>query len=473
MIQFSQEQQIAFDKVRQGHNVFITGPGGSGKSALIRSIYEDATRRGKRIDVTALTGCAAVLLNCKARTLHSWANIGLGNGGMDELVLKISKNVFSKKTWKKCDILVVDEISMLSLKMFTLLDRIGQAIRKCSLPFGGIQLLFSGDFFQLPPVGTRDDPETSQFCFESSVWDQTFSRDCQISLVTIFRQTDNVFCKILSQIREGRLKKSSVELLEKHALREYDPDTMTVRPTKLFPVRSKVNQINQYEMERIAEPLHHFQVKTHTNLEMSKQERITRAEFSEKNVIDELAFLSASLEPSLSFKLGCQVMCVINITESDELIGSSSSPSPASGNGEIVICNGSQGKIVSFCEYTGAPRVEFINGKTRVMAPHVWLSDKIPGIGVSQVPLILAWALTIHKIQGATLDVAEIDVGDSIFECGQTYVALARVKNLEGLYLSSFDVSKICVNRKAVQFYEQLKMRTHAMQTIDNYKLEG
>jgi ATP-dependent exoDNAse (exonuclease V) alpha subunit len=124
----------------------------------------------------------------------------------------------------------------------------------------------------------------------------------------------------------------------------------------------------------------------------------------------------------------------------------------------MEVCNGSQGIVTDFCEITGTPRVKFNNGTERIMEYHVWSSDKIPGIGVLQVPLILAWALTIHKSQGATMDAAEIDVGNSIFECGQTYVALSRVKSLHGLYLTSFDATRIRINKKVKEFYESLAL---------------
>jgi ATP-dependent DNA helicase PIF1 len=124
----------------------------------------------------------------------------------------------------------------------------------------------------------------------------------------------------------------------------------------------------------------------------------------------------------------------------------------------LDVCNGSQGIITGFCAISGCPQVKFNNGIEMIMTRNVWQSDKIPGIGVSQVPLILAWALTIHKSQGATLDAAEIDVGSGIFECGQTYVALSRVKSLDGLYLTSFDASKIRINRKVKEFYDNLNL---------------
>jgi ATP-dependent DNA helicase PIF1 len=144
----------------------------------------------------------------------------------------------------------------------------------------------------------------------------------------------------------------------------------------------------------------------------------------------------------MKLKMGSQVMCIVNI-QSDT---------------GIEVCNGSQGIVTEFCEVTGCPRVKFNNGIERVMIRNVWASDKIPGIGVAQVPLILAWALTIHKSQGATMDAAEIDVGSGIFECGQTYEALSIVKSLDGLYLTSFDASKIRINKRVKDFYESLAL---------------
>jgi ATP-dependent DNA helicase PIF1 len=179
---------------------------------------------------------------------------------------------------------------------------------------------------------------------------------------------------------------------------------------------------------------------------MTKSERVSRANFTDKDIQMELDFIANNLicDKELKLKIGAQVMSIINIT-------------PQNGN-SIEICNGSQGIVIGICEMTGCPRVKFNNGIEQVMMRHIWSSDKIPGIGVLQIPLILAWALTIHKSQGATLDAAEIDVGSGIFECGQTYVALSRVKSLEGLYLSSYDVSKIKINIKVRNFYDHLKL---------------
>ena len=442
-MELSKEQQIAFDKYVQGHNIFITGPGGSGKSALIRLINDHAYKKFKGIYVTAMTGCAAVLLNCKAKTLHSWAGIGLGNGTIEQLVTKIKKNKFAKALWKSTDILVVDEVSMLSLKLFNVLNAIGKAVRNNPNPFGGIQLVFSGDFFQLPPVGDKDEIDTQRFCFESEDWNTVFRPDCQIQLIKIFRQTDEIYSTILNQIREGKIRRKSNDMLLEYVGRPFAAN-LVAEPTKLFPTRVKVENINNTKMSALQSDEKEFKIKYLKDLEMTRAERVTRCDYTDKDIQMELEFLANNLicEKEMKLKVGAQVMSIINI-QSDR---------------GLDVCNGSQGIITGFCAITGCPQVKFNNGIEMIMTRNIWQSDKIPGIGVSQVPLILAWALTIHKSQGATLDAAEIDVGSGIFECGQTYVALSRVKSLDGLYLTSFDASKIRINRKVKEFYDNLTL---------------
>lgn len=440
--EFSLEQQIAFEKYTKGNNVFITGPGGSGKSALIKKIYDHAYHHFKDIHVTALTGCAAVLLNCKAKTLHSWSGIGLGNASLDQLVMKIKKNKYAKNIWRSTDILVVDEVSMFSLKLFETLNSIGKIIRNNQRPFGGIQVIFSGDFYQLPPVGNKDDMDTTRFCFESDHWSSVFPKEDQIQLIKIFRQKDEIYSTILNQIREGIIKRKTNDLLLTYVGREKDVNLITV-PTKLFPTRAKVEQINIQQMSSLEGECKDFEMKYIYDSDMSKGERHERSHFTEKDIQLELDYLSGNLicDKLVRIKKGAQVMCVINIR---------------SEAGDVLVCNGSQGIVVDFCSITGFPKIKYNNGIEMVMVRHTWVSEKIPGIGITQVPLILAWALTIHKSQGASLDAAEIDIGSGIFECGQTYVALSRVKSLDGLYLTSFDIEKIKINKKVKEFYSSL-----------------
>jgi len=443
---YSFSQQKAFNKYIQGHNIFITGPGGTGKSKLIRDMKEDAIQKSKNVQVCALTGCAAVLLECKAKTIHSWAGIGIANGSIDSILKKILKSIFKKKNWKEIEILIVDEVSMMSQKIFDLLDIIGKKVRKNAKPFGGIQVIFSGDFYQLPPVGNKDEIETVKFCFESEHWFETFLPENHVQLTEIFRQKDPVYTKILNQIREGRIKKSSCVTLSQYINRERSSD-ITIVPTKLFPTRNKVDLINQTEIIKLKSSDVEYKIKYNYDLPMTEKEKQQRLEFTKEQIQTELQYIQSNLlcEETIKLKIGCQVMCIVNI----ELPNGS------------MICNGSQG-IVTHITENNSPIVKYNNGTEQLMNYHTWPSENIPGIGVSQLPLILAWALTIHKCQGATMDCAEIDVGDSIFECGQTYVALSRVKSLNGLYLTSFDPMRIKIHRKVREFYESLPQQSQS-----------
>ncbi len=435
----SEEQHAAFLKYMKGNNLFITGPGGVGKSVLIQKINESATNWRKNIQICALTGCAAVLLKCHAKTIHSWAGIGLGQGSIESIITKIRYNRTKLRNWRQVDILVVDEVSMMSSKLFHLLNEVGKRIRCSSLPFGGIQLVFSGDFYQLPPVGDPNERESCQFCFEHPLWDTVFPKDNCVQLKKIFRQTDEVYAKILNEIRVGRIRKSSFKILSQYVGREI-PEGMAIRPTKIFPLRHKVEHTNTMEMDKINEDEHVYTLKTVTDIPVPKTvESVPISKITPEEMKHEIDYLTRNLlcDCELKLKLHAQVMCVINI-ESENL------------------CNGSQGVVVGFSPHNNLPIIRFNNGVERVMVPHVWQSENIPSIGVSQIPIILSWAITIHKSQGASIDAAEIDIGSSIFECGQTYVALSRVKSMDGLYLTSFDISRIQIFNVVKHFYEEL-----------------
>jgi ATP-dependent DNA helicase PIF1 len=439
-MELSLEQQNAFDKFILGENVFVTGSAGSGKSELIRKIYRHCISNRKGIQVCALTGCASILLNCKAKTVHSWSGIGLGNGSVDVLINKIKQNLYKKKAWTEISVLVIDEVSMMSIKLFDTLDAIGRGVRNNHLPFGGIQVILSGDFYQLPPVGNYNDVDTMRFCFESEDWNNVFKKNCQIQLVKIFRQTDNKYISILNQVREGVVKRSSNDLL-KSRVGLIPPEGNVI--TQLYPRRNSVETINCNKMKELTTPEHTFEIQLLTNLPiLSDEDKRKRNRIGKVEIDIELQHIKTNLlcEPTLKLKVGAFVMCIVNMEISSD----------------IVLCNGSQGIITGFSEITRLPIVRFNNGCEVTINYYTWTSENIPGIGVSQIPLILAWAITIHKSQGTTLDMAQIDVGRGIFEAGQTYVALSRVKSLDGIYLTSFDVTRIKINRKVKEFYDNL-----------------
>ena len=455
-IKLSPEQELALQEYVAGKNIFLTGPGGSGKTELIKQMVHIGKELGKEVQVCALTGCAALLLNCGAKTVHSWAGIGLAAGDNHDIIKKLIDSKVKAKTqkWKKTDVLIIDEVSMMSKKIFNLLDEIGRRIRKkYDVAFGGIQVIFSGDFYQLPPVSKGnsadslegDDAGAGAFCFESDHWATTFQ--ATIQLKTIFRQTDADYCKILNQIRVGKLYKSSLDKLSQH-IGKQNPET-GFKPTKLFPRKKEVEIINSLEYNALKEHEHIFKMKR-VKEEMLSLSSYEKKEFSEAQKEMEYTFLTNNVivDNELRLKKGTQVMCVANL----DLMSDVPVVNP--------IVNGSQGIVIDF---TGDgemkfPVVQFNNGVKRIIACHIWQSENVKSVAISQIPLIYAWGITIHKAQGASLDIAEIDAGSNIFECGQTYVALSRVKSLNGLYLTAFNPSKIKVNKKVQDFYEAIAL---------------
>jgi ATP-dependent DNA helicase PIF1 len=433
-LSLSPEQQTVFNAYLAGQNVFITGPGGTGKTHLIRAIYNNALKQKKPVQVCALTGCAALLLACNAKTVHSWAKIGLGKGLDVDILSKILK-YRKTKPWVSTKLLIIDEVSMMSMRLFELLDYLGRKIRKTELPFGGIQVIFSGDFYQLPPVPDKGDEASAKFCFESPRWQETFHK--QIELRRNFRQGDSTLASVLNQIRTGMLDRDGLELLRCRVGLSLPSDSLVV-PTKLFPRKYSVELVNNSEMQKIDTEEYIYEPELVTD-------EVT-PNVSETAIEEEAAHMQnhALFDELVCLKKGAQVMCIANIDLED-----------------AKICNGSVGIVTGFTtapdgnEY---PIVKFQNGAERTMVRHSWPSENIKGLCITQVPLILAWAITIHKAQGATLDLLELDIGSDVFEYGQTYVGLSRVRSLDGLYISEFMPEKIKANPKVHTFYETMNV---------------
>ena len=439
-MKLSPGQEKALESFKYGKNILLTGAGGSGKTELIKKMVEIGLESQKKVQVCALTGCATVLLKCGgAKTVHSWAGIGLASGPSKKVIERVLKSKYKRGNWNKVDVLIIDEISMMSKKLFEILDQIGRKIKKKPLvPFGGIQVVFSGDFYQLPPVGDRDDKETMQFCFESEEWNKTINE--VIELTTIFRQTDAEYTKILNQIRVGKLYKSSYEKLMGRVKQEYPANG--IKPTILLPRRRDVDFINSTELIKLETEKIEYEMTSVIEAVTNEEDRSKLYFITDEQREIEIQFLMGNVmaDTKLSLRVGAQVMCVANIDM----------------EGPYPLVNGSQGIIVDMCN--GLPMVQFTDGQKRIIGWHVWKSENIPGLGVKQIPLIHAWAITIHKAQGVTLDLAQIDAGNNIFECGQTYVALSRLKSLDGLYLTAFDPSKIKVNKKVQEFYKRIQL---------------
>ena len=455
--ELSNEQQYALQKFKRGENIFVTGPGGTGKTKLIQHFVTHCSLYNKKYQVCALTGCAALLLKCNARTIHSWSGIKLARGNPATIISNVLKNKKTVASWKKLQVLIIDEVSMMSKKIFEILEAIARATRKNNAIFGGIQVVFTGDFFQLPPVGNNEDIDSQLFCFESSLWKDVFPLENNIELVKIFRQNDPIYINILNEVRKGTISKENTEILKGYLNREYvteDAENPIV-PTKLFPIKSRVDHVNNTMFEQITDTIYTFESEIVENmstfLDTNKPftpeiaDKCRTISHTEKEKEIEFLLNNTPCSQTIQLKKGAIVMCTYNIDMD---------------NG---ICNGSQGVILDIVGDTPAnitPIVKFHNGKVIPVPKQYWQSDEYPCIAVGQVPLCLAYALTIHKMQGTTLNMAEIDIGRTVFEYGQIYVALSRIKSLDGLYLLNFHPYKIKANPKVIAFYKLFENNT-------------
>lgn len=451
-ITLSIEQKFAFQQFKKGHNLFITGPGGTGKTQLIKHFVEYMINMNINHKVCAMTGCAAVLLKCRASTLHSWSGIKLAKGETQKIVNSVLRNKKALESWRGVKVLIIDEVSMMSQKIFELCDLIGKHVRKNDKPFGGIQIIFTGDFFQLPPVGDKDgNNATSNFCFQSKNWFHTFKLENHILLKTIFRQNDPTYIDILMQIREGKLDEKNIQILKQYVRRPVKDENGYV-PTKLFAVRSKTDFVNSSMYSKIQDEEFVYNGIDRTDCALwldsqkpfdSELRKICQSlSYDDKTYLLKQFKTNANILENVSLKKGSLVMCTYNVDV------------------EIGICNGSQGVIIDFVQSSKnnckIPIVSFNNGITSAIDYQFYQSEEFPCLAIGQIPLCLAWALTIHKIQGSTLKDADIDLGNSIFEYGQTYVGLSRVKSLEGLYLSAFIPHRIKANPLVQEFYQKI-----------------
>jgi ATP-dependent exoDNAse (exonuclease V) alpha subunit len=407
-------QLEALGVLKSGANVFLTGPAGSGKTFVLNQFAEYLKKNKVPTAITASTGIAATHLG--GLTIHSWAGIGIKDSLSSQEIKEIKNNDKVAERIAKAEVLIIDEISMLPPNVLEMVNYVCQAIRQSMRPFGGLQFVACGDFFQLPPI-TRDGGE-KKFAFDSEAWQKADLKICYLE--EQHRQEDDNYLRILNEIRADKVSAWAREKLLCRLNQEvFDWD----KPTKLYTHNVDVDRMNKQELGRI----------------IGKPKTYDMTAKGAKNLIENLK--RGCLAPEeLVLKIGAIVMFVRN---------------KFSGNSTLY-ANGTMGKVVGF---TGSnmPIVLTKNGKIEVDRAS-WTIE-VNGEAkaeIIQLPLKLAWAITIHKSQGLSMDAAEIDLS-ACFEPGMGYVALSRVRTLGGLKLLGINELSLKVSERISQFDKEIR----------------
>jgi len=428
--------------IKDGKNIELTGSGGTGKSYMLKQIAIYLRKIGKQVCCTATTGVAAINLNMSSykltgSTLHSWAGVGTAQLDAKRLCGRVLGDTPARTRWENTDVLIVDEVSMLGKNLFEKLDYIGRQIRKNpKCVFGGIQLIFSGDFLQLPPV--KDD-----WVFFAKGWEKL--NLASFVLTEPKRYDDIDYFNLLMRIRSGSHTSEDITTLQSRVssykklnkiLKKENPEKV-IKPTILYSKKVDVNRYNEMELAKLPGKAREFIAKDiYTNYD--KKTRNIKVRFRRyENMLND------SMAKIVRLKIGAQVMLKCNISVADGLV------------------NGTRGVVVAMSASDPNENiitVRFLNSKILRVKAHTWtIEDKNGCASRSQIPFILAWAYTIHKCQGATIDYAVCDLGHSVFEYGQAYVALSRVRNLKGLFIAQFVSSSIKVHPDALDYYSHLE----------------
>lgn len=412
-----QEQALAI--LKSGESVFLTGEPGAGKTHTVNAYVEYLREHKIEPAITASTGIAATHIH--GMTIHSWSGIGINQALSKQELEKLANNKFISRRLNKAHVLIIDEVSMLSARTLDLVDSVCRTVRDNVAPFGGLQVVLVGDFFQLPPV-SRSGEEEQRFAFESDVWQELSPTVCY--LTEQHRQDDRKFLEVLAALRSGEY----TEEHRNHLQARVGTHTKVVHELpRLFPHNADVDTINTRELKKLSGGEKAF---------------VMDDAGSEKYV---QALKRGCLSPErLVLKIGASVMCTKN-------------------NPEKGFINGTLGTVIKFAKDRELPIVQITGGREIIVEPMEWAVEEEGKVKarISQVPLRLAWAMTIHKSQGMSMDSAVIDLSNA-FEFGQGYVALSRLRRLSGLYLLGLNERALQVHPQVLERDEEFRQRSAA-----------
>lgn len=419
-------QETALAILKTGANVFLTGEPGSGKTHTVGQYIHWLRSHGVEPAITASTGIAATHIG--GMTVHSWSGIEIYKFISDEHMERILANGKLVARIQRTPVLIIDEISMLDARTLDCVDQVCRKIKDPQLPFGGLQVVLVGDFFQLPPV-SRMDEELAQFAYASSAWQRADLLTCY--LTDQYRHDDPEFIRLLSSLRSGRPSTDVHERLRSRYLGDRHTDCFP----RLYAHNANVDRVNDEKLAELSGDMQVFQMETRGS--KSHLERL----------------IKNCLSPEfLSLKIGARVMCTKNHFEKG-------------------FVNGTLGDVIGFDDEDGFPIIKTAQGRTVHLPQMEWIvADGSKTIAkITQIPLRLAWAITIHKSQGLTLDSAVMDLSEA-FEYGQGYVALSRVRSLSGLHLLGY-------NARALEVHPQIldadaEFRTRSAQAEEEYAHE-